>query len=64
MPDRTLKSIAGGKQRPKTSTCVSCDDEGRIGEYDDQEKLRYTFCWCDIGQDLKKRYCEEKQCNG
>lgn len=65
MPERNLKSIAGGKKRPKTSTCVSCDDEGRIWlGYNEQGKLGYKFCWCEIGQDLKKRYCEEKRCNG
>lgn len=62
MPDR-LRSFKGGKPPPKTSTCVSCDDEGRIWlGHDDHGRLHYRFCWCEIGQERKQRYCEETRC--
>ncbi len=52
-------SLQGGKNRPKTSTCISCDDEGRIYTWRDTEVRTFKFCWCEIGQELKAKYCRK-----
>ena len=54
-----MRVLKGGKNYPKTSTCISCDDEGRIWTWIDDKTRSFKFCWCEIGQELKAKYCQK-----
>lgn len=61
-----LRDVSGPRVPRRTSTCPACDDEGRIwmGHNPDTGRLRFRYCTCTIGQELKAKYgsrCPEKQ---
>lgn len=59
MATKRLTALKGGKKQAKTSTCISCDDEGRIWTWRDADVRTFKFCWCEIGQELKAEYCRK-----